>query len=152
MIEFLPPRDDAFGAQDVAGLVRSDDEADGDWGDEAPRSRWSTVLAIVGVTGLLAGGVVAASPWDDPRAAPTPTTSPPAATEPRTTTTAAAAEPTLPRDVPTSPAGWIPIEGTSVHLAYAHSMGVDLQVVASGVPAVHVYASDDATQRTSRTS
>lgn len=77
MIEFLPPRHDAFGESDVADFVGVDgDGADGFDDDRPPTPRWLAVVAGVAVTALLAGGIVAASPWSGDEAAP-PTTVPP---------------------------------------------------------------------------
>ena len=80
MIEFLPPRRDAFGTSDAADFEGIDD-GDAGWDDdEPPRSRWLTAVAVCGVTALLAGGVLAAAPWSaDEQAAP-PTTDRPTPT------------------------------------------------------------------------
>lgn len=86
MIEFLPPRDDAFGERDVADFVGVDGDDTGWDDDEPPRSRWLTAVATLGVVGLLAGGVVAASPWSDGGEA-TPPSTVPATTVPAPSTT-----------------------------------------------------------------
>jgi hypothetical protein len=65
VIEFLPPREDAFGDRDGAAFVGLDGDDDTAWGDEPPRSRWATLIAGVTVFGLLTAGVVAAAPWRD---------------------------------------------------------------------------------------
>jgi hypothetical protein len=57
VIEFLPPRDHAFGEADAADFVGLDGSDDTAFEDQPPRSRWLTVLAVVGVTGLLALGI-----------------------------------------------------------------------------------------------
>lgn len=113
MIEFLPPRDGAFGSGDPADFVGVDGFDDAAWGDdEPPRSRWLTALAILGVTGLLAGGVIAASPWSGDTASP-PTTAVTEPSSPTVTTTPAAPgaleadDPLLPSSLERPP-GWLP--------------------------------------------
>ncbi|MFN8020906.1 MAG: hypothetical protein U0Q03_05185 [Acidimicrobiales bacterium] len=113
MIEFLPPREDAFGERDVADFVGVDGDDTGWDDDEHPRSRWLTALAGVGVVGLLTGGVIAAAPWDDDGASaatsttvPATSTSAPGGVIAPTPTIAPVS--TLPSDAITEPAGWIP--------------------------------------------
>ena len=108
MIEFLPPREGAFGTGEEVDFVGFDGDGDVGFDDEPPRSRWLTALAVVGVTGLLAGGVIAAAPWDGEEVATPPTTVPaPTTTVPRSTTTSVAPEPTLPPDFDTDPPGML---------------------------------------------
>jgi len=76
-IEFLAPRADLFGAGDDDVTSTAPDApgavAFGDLVD-APRSRAATVLAALGLTGLIAVGVIAAAPWSsDPAASPSTT-------------------------------------------------------------------------------
>lgn len=65
MIEFLPPREDAFGERDGAAFVGLDGDDDDRWDDDPPASRWASLVAAVTVFGLLTAGVVAAAPWRD---------------------------------------------------------------------------------------
>lgn len=128
MIEFLPPRDGAFGESDTADFVGVDGE-DVEWGDEPPRSRWLTALAVLGVTGLLVGGVVAASPWSGDDAAPAPSTTIPSpaasTTVPRATTTTDPDDAPLPEWLDDSIPGWVLPEGGRFELAGANSFTDD---------------------------
>lgn len=79
MIEFLPPRRDAFGgghgvddARDVDDDVWGEPDTDGD--DRPLRPRWLGALAATGVIALIAAGVVVASPWSDADTSSSPTT------------------------------------------------------------------------------
>ena len=75
MIEFLPPRRDAFGGDhdpDVADDAWNEPPWDGD--DRPARSRWLGVLAAVGVGALITAGVLAASPWSSDGSSSPPTT------------------------------------------------------------------------------
>jgi hypothetical protein len=83
MIEFLPPRADAFG-DDPAEFSGVDTRADDAFDDGPPRSPWLTALAALALGGLLAGGVVAAAPWEGPDAS-APTTTTPGGTVPSAT-------------------------------------------------------------------
>lgn len=152
MIEFLPPRDDAFGERDVADFVGFDGLDDAEWDDEPPRSRWLTALAVLGVTGLLAGGVLAAAPWDDTSATPAPsTTVPTSSTErPRPTTSVRPTEPTLPAGTPTSPAGWVPVESSGYQVVWAMSNGDEpvFDMYASGGSSLALYVGDGEVGRT----
>lgn len=124
MIEFLPPRDDAFGPADADDVVGFD--GDDGFDDEPPRSRWLTLLAGLAVVGLLAGGVVAAAPWAGDEAATAPSTTEPAPTttvDRRPASITVPTEPTLPSDVPTEPAGWIPVDGSRWAPNYVFSFG-----------------------------
>lgn len=146
MIEFLPPRDGAFGDRDAADFVGLDGDEDAAWGDdEPPRSRWLTALAVLGVTGLLAGGVIAAAPWDATDTATPPTTAAPTTTV-RTrppSLSDIATDPTLPRDWPTTPAGWIPTEDSPFQVVYAYSSGEDTSLFdPTWGNAVTVFAAD----------
>jgi hypothetical protein len=151
MIEFLPPRDGAFGDRDAADFVGLDGGDDGAWGDdEPPRSRWLTALAVLGVTGLLAGGVIAAAPWDATDTAPPETTAAPTTTVARPPSLRdLETEPTLPRDWPTTPAGWIPAEGSRYQVTYAFSTGEGFVMDPSWGTSVAVYASEGELTRTS---
>ncbi len=155
MIEFLPPRDGAFGESDTPDFVGFDGDDTDDFGDEPPRSRWLTALAVVGVTGLLAGGVLAAAPWDnDPAATPTttttPTTTPPPTTAPRTTTTT---EPSLPSGLPSGISadipGMLPAGPTRYVLGWAQSFVDQSEPTRSGDP-IEVWMSPDASRATGR--
>ncbi len=77
MVELLEPNVRAFGGNvGEHDLVVVDDDVfghDADSSDEAPRPRWLTVAAVLGVLALLVGGVVAASPWSGDATAPTTT-------------------------------------------------------------------------------
>lgn len=92
-IEFVAPRSGLFGSSfDVDPMVPATGPAH--FGDEEPPGRWSTIVAILAVLGLIAVGVIAAAPWqDDAAPSPTPTTVPattaPASTAPPESTPAA---------------------------------------------------------------
>lgn len=81
MIEFVPPREGAFGDADPAEFVGVDVD-DHAFEDEPSSPRWPAAIAGLAVAALLAGGVLAAAPWDvDPEATPptvpsVPTTDP----------------------------------------------------------------------------
>lgn len=87
-VELLEPNSRAFGLDGSGddGLVVLDDDMFDDE-DGAPRPRWITLTAAVAVVALLAGFVIAASPWSDDATAPTTTapttTSPTGTTQPR---------------------------------------------------------------------
>ena len=88
MIEFVAPRDGAFGASDMADFVGFDGEQAAEFGDEPPRSRWLMAVAAVVVTALIGVGIISAAPWGSaPDAAPTTTiaTAPDASTAPEPT-------------------------------------------------------------------
>jgi hypothetical protein len=107
-IEFIAPRAGAFGPSDVADFVGVDADANVDFGDDQPQSKWLAALAVVSVTGLLAGGVIAAAPWDaSPDAAATTTTTTPVVTTAPLTTVRVPTifEPDI--EVPTSPIGYV---------------------------------------------
>jgi hypothetical protein len=75
-IEFLAPRDFAFGGEDTAGFsgVDIDDPIDDE--DSTPRPRWLSAAAGVVLAGMVGAGIVAAAPWDSPTgtSAPAPST------------------------------------------------------------------------------
>ncbi len=154
MIEFLPPRDGAFGDFDAPDFVGFDGDATDDFGDEPPRSRWLTALAVIGVTGLLAGGVIAAAPWDgDQTATPTtsttpPTTTPPLTTSPRVTTTT---EPSLPPGVSANIPGMLATDPAPYVLVFAESIddGNKYDVLGSLDP-IEVWMSPDASRSAGR--
>lgn len=113
-IELLRPNEAAFGGAGAGGFIDVDDDLPADAFEEEPRPRWTMALAGLLVTGLLAGGVVAAAPWaGDETATPPPTTTPQS-----TTTTTPPPRTTVPRDplagVETEPSGWVatPADGT----------------------------------------
>lgn len=146
MIEFLPPRDGAFGSGEEVDFVGFDGDDEGGFDDEPPRSRWLTALAVVGVTALLAGGVIAAAPWDGEEVATPPTTVPaPTTTTPRPTTTVAP-EPTLPPGYDTSPPGMLLAGSSSFQLAGAQS---DQGYFSVGDP-LEVWMSPDAARASGR--
>ncbi|MCB1000972.1 MAG: hypothetical protein KDB40_16885 [Acidimicrobiales bacterium] len=151
-IEFLAPRGDAFGERSTADFVGLDDQDLADWGDDdAPRTRWSSVLAAMGVVGLLAGGVVAAEPWSGDDAAAAPTTSVPASaptTVPRPASVPAT-EPTLPRGQPTGPAGFVPTEGSRQQVVWAMSFEPGSTIWQAMASAVLV-SGDDVTRTSGR--
>ena len=123
MIEFLPPREDAFGERDVADFVGVDG-GDAGWDDdEPPRSRWLTAVATVGVLGLLVGGVVAAAPWsgDDQATPPTPPSTTPTSTTPATATTVDTSDDTLPEWMDDGIPGYVLPENVGLELGYAVS-------------------------------
>ncbi len=132
MIEFLPPRDDAFGPADADDFVGFDGD-DAGFDDEPPRSRWLTLLAGLAVVGLLAVGVIAAAPWAGDEAATAPSTTEPAPTttvDRRPASITVPTEPTLPSDVPTEPAGWIPVDGSRWAPNYVFSFGEEADAFA----------------------
>ena len=146
MIEFLPPREGAFGSGEQVDFVGFDGDDDRGFDDEPPRSRWLTILAVVGVTALLAGGVIAAAPWDGEEVATPPTTVPaPTTTTPRPTTTVAP-EPTLPPGYDTSPPGMLLAGSSSFQLAGAQS---DQGYFSVGDP-LEVWMSPDAARASGR--
>ena len=121
MIEFLPPRDHAFGEADAADFVGLDGADDTAFDDERPRSRWLTVLAVVGVTGLLAGGVLAAAPWEsDDTAAVPPATTVDRELGPPADAPVAVDDPTMP-DLATGTPGWLPRSTSRFELVRAAS-------------------------------
>lgn len=123
MIEFLPPREDAFGERDVADFVGVDG-GDAGWDDdEPPRSRWLTAVATVGVLGLLVGGVVAAAPWsgDDQATPPTPPSTTPTSTTPATATTVDTSDDRLPEWMDDGIPGYVLPENVGLELGYAVS-------------------------------
>ncbi len=74
MVEFVTPREGAFGASDMADFVGFDGEQATEFGDEPPRSPWLLAVAAIVVTVLFGVGIIAAAPWDSaPESAP-PTT------------------------------------------------------------------------------
>ena len=110
-IELLRPNEAAFGGAGAGGFIDVDDDVPVDAFDEEPRPRWTMALAALLVTGLLAGGVVAAAPW-----AGDETATPPSTTTPQsTTTTTPPPRTTVPRDplagVETEPSGWVATPG-----------------------------------------
>lgn len=70
-IEFIRPNEAAFGA--VGDLVDEGDDTPASFDDEQ-RPRWLAAVAGLVVLVLLAGGVIAAAPWDSGDTAPAPTT------------------------------------------------------------------------------
>jgi hypothetical protein len=76
-IELVAPNPTAFGGPaDDAGWSRAADLGRHTTPpvDDAPRQRWATAVAAVAVIAFIAGGVIAASPWDaTPSAAPATT-------------------------------------------------------------------------------
>ncbi len=62
MIEFLAPRDGAFGEADNGDVVGFDVDS---FDENPPPSRWLRALAVVALTGVFAGGLLAAAPWED---------------------------------------------------------------------------------------
>ena len=135
MIEFLPPRADAFGPSDTADFVGVDADLDDVFDDEPPRSRWLTALAVLGVLGFLAGGVIAAEPWSGDTATPPATTAAPTTTAPAPTTTTEPVE-RVPPGVAVEPAGWLPTTSSRFQLAGAYSQPTPLGGVESGNPFV----------------
>ena len=84
-VEFLTPRAELFDTDLVAAEGAGGDggvAAFSDVDDDAPRSRWTTIGAAIGILALVAVGVVAASPWhhDDSSASPPTTTLAPSTT------------------------------------------------------------------------
>jgi hypothetical protein len=148
MIEFLPPREGAFGSGEEVDFVGFDGDDDGGFDDEPPRSRWLTALAVVGVTALLAGGVIAAAPWDGEEVSTPPTTVPATTTTaPRPTTTSVAPEPTLPPGFDTDPPGMLLSGPSSFQLAGAQS---DQGYGTSAGDPLEVWASPDAARTSGR--
>ena len=87
-IEFVTPRNGAFGASDIADFVGLDGQQAAEFGDEPPRSTWLMAVAAVVVTALIGVGIIAAAPWGNaPDAAPTTTfaTTPDASNAPEPT-------------------------------------------------------------------
>lgn len=147
MIEFLPPRDGAFGSGEEVDFVGFDGDGEIGFDDEPPRSRWLTALAVVGVTALLAGGVIAAAPWDGGEVATPPTTVPvPTTTTPRPTTTVAP-EPTLPPGFETDPPGMLLTAPSRFQLGGAQS---NQGFGSPGGDPVEVWMSPDAARSTGR--
>lgn len=147
MIEFLPPREGAFGSGEEVDFVGFDGDGDQGFDDEPPRSRWLTALAVVGMTALLAGGVIAAAPWDGDEVSTPPTTVPaPTTTVPRPTTTDAP-EPTLPEGFETDPPGMLLAGPSPFQLSGAQSnQGFGF----SGGDPVEVWMSPDAARASGR--
>jgi hypothetical protein len=96
-IEFLAPDDTAFGWSGGSGVVTDDDWSGSEFADEPPRSRWTSLIAVMAVLGVLTAGIVAAAPWNggEELTAPTtvPTTALPPTTAPRTPETSAPTDP-----------------------------------------------------------
>lgn len=116
VIEFVTPREGAFGASDMADFVGFDGQQATEFDDEPPRSTWLMAVAAVVVTGLIGVGIIAAAPWDSAEdSAPTTTiaaVSPTPVTTPATVTTGDATPVTTRGPagvqfdgVPTAPAG-----------------------------------------------
>lgn len=146
MIEFLPPRDHAFGEADTADFVGFDGTDDTTFDDEPPRSRWLTVLAVVGVTGLLAGGVIAAAPWETDEAADVaPPTTVVRELDPPVDASASVDDPTTP-DLATGTPGWLPRSPSRFELARAASNG---RVVPGG-DSLFMWTSVNATRTSGR--
>lgn len=146
MIEFLPPRDHAFGEADAANFVGIDGTDDTAFDDEPPRSRWLTVLAVVGVTGLLAGGVIAAAPWEtDEPTDVTPPTTVDRELDPPADAPVAIDDPTTP-DLATGTPGWLPQSTSRFQLAGAAS---NSDVVPGG-EALFMWTSVNATRTSGR--
>ncbi|MCX6519460.1 MAG: hypothetical protein NTZ21_02200 [Actinobacteria bacterium] len=146
MIEFLPPRDHAFGEADAADFVGLDDTDDTAFDDEPPRSRWLTVLAVVGVTGLLAGGVLAAAPWEsDETAAVPPATTVDRELDPTADAPTTVDDRTIP-DLATGTPGWLPRSPSRFELVRAVSNG---EVVPGG-EALFMWTSVNATRTSGR--
>ncbi len=151
MIEFVPPREGAFGPatdDDVVGF----DPDDTGFDDEPSGPRWASVLAGCAVLGLLAAGVITAAPWSGtagPTPAPATTVPPPPSTtggRPPSLTSVPATDPTLPPGMPTEPAGWIPDAGSSWTAVFGASF---TEGRALGAPSGAVlYASPDGVGRT----
>ncbi len=154
MIEFLPPRDGVFGESGTPDFVGFDGDDTDDFGDEPPRSRWLTALAVIGVTGLLAGGVIAAAPWDsDQTATPAttttpPTTTPPPTTAPRSTTTT---EPSLPPGVSAAIPGMLATEPGPYVLFFAESIDDENKYdLLDSLDPIEVWMSPDASRNAGR--
>ncbi len=153
MIEFLPPRADAFG-EDPADFVGVDDEPAGGFDDEPPRPRWVTGLAALSVTGLLAAGVIAAAPWDgddvgdatDTTTVPTTAPTTPSTARASTLVTGAANDPLLP-DSLERPTGWLPADESS---GFVVSSATSVEARTPRGDAFAVWAAEGAT-RTSGT-
>ncbi len=110
VIEFVPPRDGAFGHAETADFVGFDGADSAASDDEPPRSPWLTGLAVAGVIALIAGGSFAAAPWKDDSVAAPPTSSMPTTTDTIAATAsrvASSAARGLPDGVVTTPAGWV---------------------------------------------
>jgi hypothetical protein len=154
-IEFLAPDTNAFGdgdGGDNGTFVGFDPSGwDDDVADRAPRSRWAPALAGLAVTGLLVGGVIAASPWsaDDTGAAPTTT----AASPPPTSIAVAAPAPTAVDMPEPGVEGWVfdpPVAGlTAVGFAQVPD-GVDPQSADGREGWAEVWATDGATRTSGR--
>ena len=129
-IEFVAPNDAAFGASDVADFVGFEGRQAVAFDDDLPpRSRWLMAFAVVAVTGLIGGGVIAAAPWDSSTTASpattaptTPTTDPPAPTTTRERTLRERLGGAL-----VEPTGWVIDEGAfGLAAAGAFSNGPEL--------------------------
>jgi len=144
VIEFLPPRADAFGLSDTADFIGVDGDPDEVFDDEPPRSRWLTAIAVLGVTGFLAGGVIAAEPWSGDAATPPATTVPPT-TAPSPTTSTEPLE-LLPPGVILEPAGWLPATSARFQL---NGAGSQPRAVEQG-DAFALWASPNASRTTGR--
>jgi hypothetical protein len=143
VIEFLPPRDGAFGESEGADFVGFDGFDDGGFDDEPPRSRWLTVLAVLGVTSLLAAGVIAAAPWDGDEVTAPPTTVP--STTTTTPAPSATVEPRLPVGARADVPGLLISGPSSFQLAGAQTVGAD-----GAADPTEVWMSPDATRTSGR--
>lgn len=114
MIEFLAPRDGAFGPADAGDFVGfdGDDGGAGSFDEQPPPSRWLRALAVVALAGMFTGGLLAAAPWEDDTATSPDTTLPIAPTDTTAGTdgrvrTASSAARGLPAGTVTTPTGWV---------------------------------------------
>lgn len=129
MIEFVTPREGAFGASDMADFVGLDGQQATEFGDEPPRSPWLLAVATIVVTALIGVGIIAAAPWDSaPQTAP-PTTiaavTPTAAATPESTDATPSTPPGSGNDrfaeVATEPAGLLLDNPGSLQLSGVYS-------------------------------
>ncbi len=163
MIEFVTPRDGAFGASDMADFVGFDGQQAAEFGDEPPRSRWLMAVTAVVFAALIGVGIIAAAPWDStPQSAPA-TSAPGASTpaiaagaEPATTNIvvaeAATVEPTgrLVDAAPARPAGLLLGNSDDLQLTGVYSYpgaGVDSN---GQVGSIDLWSAPDATRTTGR--